>query len=59
LLDRYIGYLEPYATSHDALDADRDIAGEIDNAIDTLIERVDQLRAMPAAGAALHEPRAK
>ncbi|HEY1551056.1 MAG TPA: flavodoxin family protein [Kofleriaceae bacterium] len=59
VLDRYIGYLEPYATSHDALDADHAIAGEIDNAIDTLLARIDQLRAMPQPGADLHEPRAK
>ncbi|GAA0643999.1 flavodoxin family protein [Brevundimonas lenta] len=28
-IDRYIGYWEPYATSHDALDKDTDIQGEV------------------------------
>lgn len=28
-LDRYIGYYQPYATSHDALDADADVQDEV------------------------------
>jgi len=31
-LDRYIGYFQPYATSHDALDEDLDIQVEVRNA---------------------------
>jgi multimeric flavodoxin WrbA len=31
-LDRYIGYYEPYATSHDALDKDTDVQDEIKRA---------------------------
>jgi hypothetical protein len=27
-LDRYIGYYEPHATSHDALDGDEAVQGE-------------------------------
>jgi multimeric flavodoxin WrbA len=30
-LDRYIGYLKPYATSHEALDKDKDLFCEIEN----------------------------
>jgi multimeric flavodoxin WrbA len=59
LLDRYIGYLEPYATSHDALDADDKLPVEIDRAIATLVERADQLRRIPQAGRDLTEPRPK
>jgi spore maturation protein CgeB len=29
--DRYIGYYEPYATSHDALDRDQDVQEEVRN----------------------------
>ena len=37
-LDRYIGYWEPYATSHEALDADRAMQEEVLNAARTLVE---------------------
>lgn len=37
-LDRYIGYWEPYATSHEALDADTAIQEEVRNAARTLVE---------------------
>jgi multimeric flavodoxin WrbA len=59
LLDRYIGYLEPYATSHDALDREPAIFEETRNAMRTLVERVAQLRDVPAAGRELVEPRPK
>jgi len=39
-LDRYIGYWEPYATSHDALDKDLAVQGEVRNAASTLAEAV-------------------
>lgn len=35
-IDRYIGYWEPYATSHDALDKDRDIQAEVEIAAEQL-----------------------
>ncbi|KQW82268.1 flavodoxin family protein [Brevundimonas sp. Root1279] len=35
-LDRYIGYWEPYATSHDALDKDTDIQAEVTIAAEQL-----------------------
>jgi multimeric flavodoxin WrbA len=44
LLDRYIGYYEPYATSHEALDHDQDFVEEVRNAARSLMEGVAQLR---------------
>ena len=37
-LDRYIGYYEPYATSHDALDADEEIQQEVRNVARSLAQ---------------------
>jgi multimeric flavodoxin WrbA len=45
LLDRYIGYMEPYATSHDALDRDDDLFTEVENVAATVVEHVRQRRA--------------
>lgn len=44
-LDRYIGYWEPYATSHDALDADAAVVEEVRNAARALLSAVTQWRA--------------
>ena len=44
-LDRYIGYFEPYATSHEALDRDEAIQEEVRNAARTLLEAVQARRA--------------
>jgi multimeric flavodoxin WrbA len=53
-LDRYIGYYEPYATSHDALDADHEVQAEVGNAAQALATAVTALRqgglAQPDAG---------
>jgi multimeric flavodoxin WrbA len=43
-LGRYIGYYEPYATSHDALDEDPAIHEEVRNAARALIGKVRELR---------------
>ena len=43
-LDRYIGYYEPYATSHDALDADDAIQQEVRNAAASLVAAVRLVR---------------
>jgi multimeric flavodoxin WrbA len=60
LLDRYIGYYRPYATSHRDLDEDRALWQEVGNAAHTLAERVTQRRAGAVpAGASLEEPRPK
>jgi multimeric flavodoxin WrbA len=60
-LDRYIGYWQPYATSHDALDADKAIEEEVRNAARTLLEAVQGVRAgrLLAAGTELKQPRQK
>jgi multimeric flavodoxin WrbA len=44
-LDRYIGYWEPYATSHQALDADRAVQEEVRNVARLLAEAVKDWRA--------------
>jgi multimeric flavodoxin WrbA len=44
-LDRYIGYYEPYATSHGALDNDRDLHQEVRNTATALVHAVGLLRA--------------
>jgi multimeric flavodoxin WrbA len=43
--DRYIGYYEPYATSHDALDQDAAVQHEVGNAATALVEAVRLSRA--------------
>ena len=60
-VNRYIGYWEPYAVSHDELDMDVAIQGEVRNAASTLCEAVKAKRdgKMIAAGQTLHEPRQK
>ena len=44
-LDRYIGYYQPYALSHDALDADRSVQEEVRNVARAVAAAVDELRA--------------
>jgi multimeric flavodoxin WrbA len=60
-LDRYIGYWEPYATSHEALDKDQAIQDEVRNAARTLREAVTAARSgkQVSAGAHLKAPRQK
>jgi multimeric flavodoxin WrbA len=60
-LDRYIGYWQPYATSHHALDTDQAIEAEVENAAKTLAQAVDAARAgrQTQAGNDLKEPRQK
>jgi hypothetical protein len=43
-IDRYIGYYQPYATSHDELDRDDAVQAETRNAALALHERVRQIR---------------
>ena len=61
LIDRYIGYYEPYATSHDDLDKDKDVQEEVRNAARTLIAAVKLQRSgkLPQPDAAIHEARPK
>jgi multimeric flavodoxin WrbA len=43
-LGRYVGYFEPYATSHDALDRDSALQEEVRNAARSLVTLVRQIR---------------
>ena len=60
-IDRYIGYYEPYATSHDALDRDESMQEEVRNAARALLEGVKLSRAgkFVTPGATLRQPREK
>jgi hypothetical protein len=57
----YIGYEEPYATSHDALDADTATQDEVRNAARALIQGIALMRSgrLEPADAGLVEPRQK
>ena len=57
----YLGYYEPYATSHDDFDADKGFREEILNAARSLINAVKLQRdgKFPVADANLHAPREK
>lgn len=60
-LDRYIGYYEPYATSHDTLDRDRDVQEEVRNVARAVITAVREARAgrLSMPDAKLASPRPK
>ena len=60
-LDRFIGYYEPYATSHDTLDRDTAVQTEVRNAALALAQAVAQLRAgrLHQADEGLKPPRPK
>jgi len=60
-LDRFIGYYEPYATSHDALDRDRGVQAEVRNAARALVAAVRGVRAgtLRPPDRALESPRPK
>ncbi len=44
-IDRYIGYYEPYATSHEALDRDADLQQEVRDTARALVDAVGLVRA--------------
>ena len=44
-LDRYVGYYEPYATSHDVLDDDKPVQAEVRNVARAVANAVAELRA--------------
>ena len=60
-LDRYIGYWQPYATSHDELDRDTAVQEEVRNAARTLLEAVlaEREGRTVSAGDGLKQPRQK
>ncbi|HET9220080.1 MAG TPA: flavodoxin family protein [Terriglobia bacterium] len=59
--DRYVGYYEPYATSHDALDRDEGLQNEVRNAARSLVNAVGLARSgrLPRADEGRKEPRPK
>ncbi len=61
LIDQYVGYLTPYATSHDDLDDDKSFQQDVRTAARALIEAVKLRRAgkLPQPDAGLHEARPK
>jgi len=60
-IDRYVGYLAPYATSHDDLDKDTALQDDVRNATQALVQAVKDRRSgklqVPDRG--LHEARPK
>jgi multimeric flavodoxin WrbA len=61
LVDGYLGYYKPYATSHDDLDGDKDFRAEVLNAARSLVEGVRLMRRgqLKQPDAALRHPRPK
>jgi len=59
--DTFIGYYEPYATSHAELDADPDVFDEVRNAARSLVEMIRMIRTgeYKAPDRDLEEPRQK
>jgi len=60
-LDRFVGYYEPYATSHDTLDADSAMQAEVRNVASAVANAVKALRAgaLSQPDKALSRPRPK
>lgn len=61
MVGSYVGYYEPYATSHDDLEKDTDLHEEVRNAARSLVNAVGLLRRgeLKTPDAALREPRPK
>src|SRR5262245_3843315 len=61
LIDRYVGYLSPYATSHDDLDRDTDLQDDVRNAARALVQAVKDRRSgkLEPPDRSLHEARPK
>jgi hypothetical protein len=61
LIDTWVGWYQPYATSHEDLDKDQDLFAEVGNAAAALANIVKQIRTgryrSPDEG--LHDPREK
>jgi multimeric flavodoxin WrbA len=60
-IGRYVGYYEPYATSHDGFDRDEAMQEEVRNAARALLNAVAQVRAgtLSEPDRDLHPPRPK
>ena len=61
VMDTWIGWYQPYATSHEDLDKDKDVFAEVKNAALALASQVKLIRSgkYRAPGAGLHDPREK
>jgi multimeric flavodoxin WrbA len=61
LKDTFIGWYQPYATSHEDLDKDQELFTEVGNAASALANMVKQIRSgeYKAPDAGLHDPREK
>lgn len=59
LLDRYVGYYEPYFSSHETLDRDTGFEQEVRNVARLVAHAVGELRAGRLTPPALDRPRAK
>jgi multimeric flavodoxin WrbA len=61
LMDTWIGWYQPYATSHEDLDKDQDVFSEVTNAAAALVNMVKQIRSgqYRAPDEDLHDPREK
>jgi len=61
LIDRYVGYLEPYATSHDDLDKDEGVQEDVRNAARALAQAVTDRRSgkLDPPDRGLHEAKPK
>jgi multimeric flavodoxin WrbA len=61
LIDRYIGYLTPYATSHDDLDMDKGVQDDVRNAARALMQAVKDRRGgkLQPPDRGLHEAKPK
>ena len=60
-LDRFVGYYEPYATSHETLDADKAVQAEVRNVASAVANAVTALRAgtLSQCDKGLPQPRPK
>jgi multimeric flavodoxin WrbA len=58
-IDRYVGYYQPYAISHELLDEDQAVQQEVRNAARALLTTVRQLRSGTLVAASLPDPRPK
>src|SRR5215472_1446684 len=61
LIDRYVGYLAPYATNHEDLDRDTDFQDDVRNAAKALVQAVKDRRSgkLDPPDRGLHEVRPK
>jgi len=59
MLDRYVGYFEPYATSHEALDGDRAVQEEVRNVARVFADAARRAKRGELSRPQLEDPRPK